>query len=224
MYYRIPFFIISICLLAACSTKAKEDESNDIDRLFPILHDTASISNIKYQTTWLNTANYKIYYIGKPKDSIEINYDMSWYIKPAMQPGIRLNDTTYMGSYIIEARKPFKKYFVGWMQEDRPEYLHGENCNLEITVDTNQRLLNKRYEAYPVMIKNLDTVNAGIAYGDFVGLLMEANYDGEWKLIEEPWIYMCGNGIGNIILPPGEIIITSAYVYTGPQKTLLRWR
>ena len=43
-----------------------------------------------------------------------------------------------------------------------------------------------------------------------------------WKPVEKKWTYICGNGVGSIILPPNEIVITSAMIYNGGHETDLR--
>ena len=75
------------------------------------------------------------------------------------------------------------------------------------------------------MIQNIGTDTITIAYGDFLPLITEAKDSiGNWKPIEEKWTYMCGNGVGSIILPPNEIGLSATMVYHGNYPTTLRLR
>ena len=40
--------------------------------------------------------------------------------------------------------------------------------------------------------------------------------------LSEILTYICGNGLGKIMLPPNEIVVTSAMIYNGHYKTDLR--
>jgi hypothetical protein len=52
---------------------------------------------------------------------------------------------------------------------------------------------------------------------------MEAkDRSGIWQPVEERYMYACGNGINTVILPPSEIVLTSAVIYDGNFETDLR--
>jgi hypothetical protein len=45
---------------------------------------------------------------------------------------------------------------------------------------------------------------------------------GNWRPIEEPYVYMCGNGVGTIILPPTEVVLSFVPITNGNYLTQLR--
>ena len=76
---------------------------------------------------------------------------------------------------------------------------------------------------YPVLLTNNHTDTVTVGYGVILPLEMEAkDSTGLWKPIEKRFIYACGMGLNSIILPPNEIILTSAPIYKGDFKTDLR--
>lgn len=185
---------------------------------FPTIIDTIDYEGRKVESDWLNTANYKLYYIGEEKDELIIDYLFnSRYLGPVYECYYFSKDTIFH-----EERIPYESYFMEWSSSSQ-NCLPVDYAKLEITIDINQLVYNDGGIAYPVIIKNVDSDSVFIAYGDFIPLIMEAmNEKGEWKPIEEPWIYMCGNGVGSVILPPNEIVLTSAFKYNGKHKTLMR--
>ena len=97
-----------------------------------------------------------------------------------------------------------------------------EFSNLEIYVDTTQKLA-KRGASIPVFIKNGAKDTVLIAYGEIVDAVIEAqDKNGEWLPIEKPYFMGYGTGVGHIMLPPNEIVMTSAVKYTGDFKTQMR--
>jgi len=90
---------------------------------------------------------------------------------------------------------------------------------IDIQVDTTIKISG----LYPVMLTNLDIDTISIGYGNHIPLIMEATDSfGNWKPIQEISIYLCGNGVGTINLPPSECVLTLAPNYQGNYKTELR--
>lgn len=212
-------YLLLILLCLSCeneiivSSNLEKEES-----YFPLIIDSLEYEGIEMESDWLNTANYKIYYIGEEEDTIAINYRFnSHYLGPLTEFYYFLDDTIF-----YEERIPYQKYFRDWMRPSTHS-INPDQANLKITVDTNQLVFNDGNIAYPVIVKNMDKDSVQIAYGDFIPIIMEAiDAEGNWMSIEEHWMYMCGNGVGSIILPPNEIVLTSAYKYYGKYKTLMR--
>jgi hypothetical protein len=123
-------------------------------------------------------------------------------------------------------------YYIDWLSINNQK--HWNEAEISILIDTNQRVKNDMicfncdyyfFDAYPVLIKNIDIDTITIGYGHFIPLITEAKDSlGNWRAIEEEWKYGCGNGVGSIILPPNEIGISATTIYQGDYKTKMRLR
>lgn len=77
--------------------------------------------------------------------------------------------------------------------------------------------------AYPVFISNIsvDTLNIGL--GNILPMVIEAkDENGNWKPIQNEFIYDCGTGLTIIYIAPNQITITSMKLFHGDFKTKLR--
>lgn len=117
-------------------------------------------------------------------------------------------------------------YYVDWLSpKNFPRY---NEATLSIEIDTTQIARGSvigpaNCRACPVLVRNLGTDTVAVGYGSFIPIITEAKDSANnWLPIEKRWIYMCGNGVGTIILPPNEILLTSAIAYSGTYKTEFR--
>ena len=223
-----------VCVLIGYQL-TKNDRAHTSNKLedhdFPVIIDTSKLENLRRETTWLSTANFELMYIGKWQDTIYPNYTLKHFRRiPPLSPKGKhelINSIEYQKR---EASLIMSSYYVDWM--DTVLYRYWHFANLSIKVDTMQRIKNDDYlengdiryfEAYPVVIENNDEDTIIVGYGCYLPLITEAKDSlGNWKPIEEKWIYFCGNGVGNIILPPNEIGLTATNIYHGNYATTLR--
>jgi hypothetical protein len=224
--------------LVSCQTK--EDNQPDIvvdkeEFKFPVIIDTSKFETSKREATWLATGNYELLYIGKWQDTIYPDYRLKCY--PIFPPLPPLPDSEFEPSDTIGYHKRLTKhrmypYYIDWMTPNN--HKSWSKAQISIIVDTTQRVKNEDificsgtpfFKAYPVLIENVDTDTITISYGNFLPLITEAkDSTGNWKPIEERWTYMCGVGVGTIILPPKEIGLSATMIYHGNYSTTLRLR
>lgn len=174
---------------------------------FPEIYDTVKKEKITRESKWLESANYNPLYIGKNKRKIYIHHNN------------------------LE-----KKYFAF---DYRGKFPKPDSIGLMLLVDTSKVVFNKLsffvvkdaifkseyYSAFPVYVINIskDTFNIGEGYQ--LPIIMEAiNKNGVWKPIEMRYFHSCGTGLNEIILPPNEMVVTSAPKFKGDFKTKLRLR
>lgn len=192
---------------------------------FPVVLDTVRTSlKPRIQTSWYSTAaEYSPLYLGLPADTL------------GLDPLLGLKASRDQGGYgVNEPRPPAHPAdgcFIHW--RDEKEYRKADSASLSVVIDTAQRILHQcpmfhnaldtPYWVHPVMLTNLIADTVAIGYGDHLRLIMEARTDtGGWAPIEEPFGYMCGVGIGDIVLPPGYIAITGALIRDGELRTECR--
>lgn len=231
---NISLFGLFVILLS-CETKTGEQSvaNNEEEFKFPVIIDTSDLKSTKREATCLSTANYELLYIGKWKDTIYPDYWLKYYpIVLPPPPGGKFKPSDTIGYHKKLTEHKMYPYYIDWMAP--ANYKSWHVADISIKVDTTQRIKNDDihvngdnpfFEAYPVLIENKENDTITIAYGDFVPLITEAkDSTGNWRPIEEDWIYMCGNGVGTIILPPNEIGLTAAMIYHGNYYTTLRLR
>ncbi|MDP2060163.1 MAG: hypothetical protein Q8J97_10505 [Flavobacteriaceae bacterium] len=224
-----------LTFLFSCQTE-KNEQADIIEKLdefkFPVIIDTSDFKTSKREATWLSTANYELLYIGEWKDTIYPDYRLKYYPIPPPPPGSNIEPSDTIGFHKRLTEHPMFQYYIDWM--DPSDYKSWRQAQLSISVDTTQRIKNDDihvnwdnpyFKAYPVLIENKDHDTITIGYGHYIPLITEAKDSiGNWKPIEEKWIYMCGNGVGTIILPPNEIGLSAAMIYHGDFSTTLRLR
>lgn len=208
----IPLIILAILIsLSSCDSnknKVTKPEKKVIDFKIPVVSDTSKSIIIARNTIWLQDGNFCPYYLGPWKDSINVPY-----------------------------KQNLKKFFV--YDGARMRYHEPDSVEILLVVDTTKIISDKKmnwgrkgieysieaYKAYPVFIVNLTNDTLNIGYGDHLPIIMEAmDNNGRWRPIEEPYIYFCGTGLNDIILPPKEIIVTAAPIDSGEIKTKIRLR
>jgi len=195
--------------LYSCNGNKNTDKEIEVfDFKTPVVQDTFKTNRIERVTVWLQNGNYNPLYIGPREDSIYVSY-----------------------------RPDLKKYFV--YDEDMRNYNRPDSSGIKLVVDTTNfisdhskiweddgsMLSTKSFKAFPVFVINTSKDTLSIGYGDHLPIIMEAmDTKGNWRPIEERYIYMCGTGLNGIILPPKEIVVTSAPIDKGKFKTKLRLR
>lgn len=206
----LPLIILGIIIgLYSCdNNKNKDTEIEVFNFKTPKIQDTLKTDRIERNTVWLQNGNYNPLYIGQNKDSIYVSY-----------------------------RPNLKKYFV--YDDNRRSYNSPDSAGILLLIDTTNIISNhsmiweddgsmlstKSFKAFPVFVVNMTKDTLSIGYGDHLPIVMEAiDNKGTWRPIEEPYMYMCGTGLNGIILPPNEIVVTSAPINKGKIKTKLRLR
>jgi hypothetical protein len=174
-----------------------------------VVIDTSQNDPAYLQVTEMQTGNYNPFYIGLYKDTV--------FKSPHEEI------PKYFAYPILESPGMNEGRFYKWP----------DSAAIALFVDTTRTLSHslpldeddRSFKSYPVTIVNDhdDTINIG--YGDHIPVIMEAlDTNGQWKPIEEQFVYMCGTGLNRIILPPGNIVVTYAFVYKGNYRTKLRLR
>lgn len=210
MKTTITYLLIASVLLACSPHGDLERDEPEEQFDFPVFIDKGELKEDKVNMIWINDGNHNPLYFGEMIDTIRVERTFGrLYPPPGSTDTMQILEGTY------------SNYFLDWM--DLREYTYYDSVELSILVDTSQFITNERRKAYPVIIENLHSDTIYIGYGDYIPIITEAlNKKGEWKPIEDRFIYMCGNGVESIILPPKQIVVTSELVYTGDFKTKLR--
>jgi len=194
-----------------------------ISKSFPVLVDSLNLNASNRNASWLSTANYDFLYIGKQTDTISVNYYLRYYHPPPPPaPGVKKDEE--------RKARPFAGYYVEWLSDKR--YKPWEEAEIEVFVDTTQLVKSSDinadinssfFNAYPVLLKNKDSDTITIAYGTYVPMILEAKDSlKNWNPIEKRWSTMCGVGVGTVMLPPDEVVLSSAMIYNGNYETELR--
>lgn len=214
LYTIFILFIIS-CNSADNETKVDKIQNKEV---FPIIIDTLNLNVLDFlkndtvNATWLSTAQYKFLYIGNLKDTIYIDHFLSYSPPPPPPPnsdGKKYDLPKY--------ENKFGYHYIEW---DAPTLIKNpKDSKIDIKINTE----NPTNNSYPVIVTNLDSDTTIIGYGEYLPLIMEAlDSNGIWQPIEERFVYMCGNGVGTIILPPNEIVLTTAPIFNGDFSTKMR--
>lgn len=215
-------FLLTTLFLIGCQTDKKE-AAKEADNLqpFPLVLDTFGVDKFLHffedeNPNWLTTSNYNFYFIGEVKDTIYLS-PFTNFSPPPPPPPLPSGAKTSNRTKITELENSFKKYYIEWDEER--SYRNWTQSKIEIQLDTAIKLAN----LYPVILTNRDTDTIFIGYGSHVPIVMEAvDTLGNWKPIQERFIYKCGNGVGSFILPPNECVLTLAPIFKGNYKTKLR--
>ncbi|WP_300660665.1 hypothetical protein [Fluviicola sp.] len=218
---RIPFSaLICSLILSACNQNNKHPNFQQTEKPtpFPKVFDTLGLE-VVYQIfrekapTWQSTGEYHFNYIGKYKDTIYTSFIIFNHIPLE----VFSDDVKGKKQEVINPHEPFQKYHIEWGRKSH--YHYSDSVNIEIQVNTSRKVA----DSYPVMLTNKDSEPILIGYGEILPLIMEAkDKKGNWRPIEQRFTYGCGNGVGKIILPPNEIVITLASIFKGNYKTQLR--
>lgn len=216
--------LIFTLLICSCQTdKDKVWQEENTRESFPWVSDTIGMEKFIFnfeedEPTWLTTANYGVYYIGLKKDTIYLTpFISNTPPPPPPPPPPALGSKHNKEVEYKEHKNPFSKYFTTWM--DGRAYKNWDETKIELRVNTLKPMSN----SYPVLLTNIDADTTFIGYGSHIPLVMEAlDSRGNWKAIQERFVYRCGVGLSSIILPPNECVLTLAPIFKGKYKTKLR--
>lgn len=167
----------------------------------------------------ITEAEFHPMYMGRKRDSILLNYwpgeieykSINWkkYKRPdSSEVSIFVDTTQIIGSvnrFIAPPPPPPNA------ESDEKEY------------KWERKFFRGDIKSFPIFVKNntKDTLNVG--YGEYIPMIIEAKDSlGNWRSIQEPYIYFCGTGLTNYFLPPDEIIITSCKLFEGEFETKMR--
>jgi len=236
--------VIAYCVVS-CGTDTNKKTKTAIEiipekQAFTVLIDTFNLKSITAQASHLEVAHYFPLYIGKWKDTIYLDYFIlpGTVSPPPPEPPITNTSIKQPKIFIPYfdhekswTREEFRHYVYEW--EAEINFKRWDSAVIEIVVDTsvivrnidlieiNDSLFVKN--AYPVFLTNKSNDTIQIGYGPFIPLIMEAkDSTGMWRPIERRYFFGCGNGVTTTILPPSEIVLTSAIFYAGNYKTELR--
>jgi hypothetical protein len=199
------------------SHSQKSDAGEMSDFIFPFLLDTSDFEGYepeiaRRKITWLSTAIYHPLYIGEFRDTLVIYHPFMLERPPSLNSSV---DSTALE--VTSYRNPFAEYYLDW--QDNRSYRYWEEARIDIQIDTLSPIRNN----YPILLTNYEMDTIIVGYGDQVPLILEAkDSTGNWRPIEERFIFACGNGVGSIILPPKQVLITAAPVFEGDYQTELR--
>ena len=206
---------IILIFLASCMQVFCADAVMNRDT-FPYLIDTSTYTTIKKQETYQSFATCDYLYVGKYRDTITVNYSLRLLEK----------GESYSGNNGVEG------YSLSWILDGH--YPLWEQSAIEVNIDTTKKIKDRDfttmnwetvyYEAYPVLLRNVeeDTIMIGLQME--LALLLEAKDSlGNWQLIEEEIGSFCGMELGGV-LPPNEVVLTSVGIYQGAYETDLRLR
>ena len=195
--FLFSFLLVTISLIACKEETVKKKTGAEFLFVTPVIVDTTKTKQEKLSETWVGTGDYAPLYIGKNKDSIFIQ-----------------------GIFYAIVNKTLDKYSV--FEEARGKYKSPDSTDIKLIIDTSKVILNQRYA---VLVVNTTRDTLSIGYETHLPIILEAlDKRGLWKPIEEKYVYFCGTGLGTLFLPPDEIVITYAAVYTGEYRTKLRLR
>lgn len=213
--YTYWFILITLCIMDGCADPAKRaiDTVKVSQKPFPDILIPMGLECENMEISCVPTATHIFFYIGPRRDSFYIDKD-SFYSQSSIYGEAYKSPYRLFGKYAVDR----------W-------YRSVDSSNVSVQVDTSQLLFSRHevfilaplYKAYPVLLTNSATDTIQIGYGDFMYITMEArDRSGKWRPIERRFTPGCGHGIKNIILPPGEVVLTSAIIYQGNYKTRLR--
>lgn len=210
---RTHLIIFLLFGFLSCQSNNKKEtiKEKEIKSKFPTL---LNINKNDFHTfsseneTWLSTAYYNFFYIGKLMDTISLEKSIYFNIPP---PSKNRKDK------FKEFKNPYQKYYIEWDKNNHHAY-----C-LDTLIEVQPKISAIAKKSFAVLLRNINRDTVTIGYGSNIPLIMETKDSlGVWKPIQEKFTYMCGNGVGSIILPPNEIVITFAPIFEGNYKTLLR--
>lgn len=197
-----------------CCESDKKIDSSIIKKSAPVFHfdppiiqDTIKQKRLERPSYGDGFGNYNPLYIGQRKDTIYVSY------KPDLEKYFRYNINSY---HWIDSSRILLLTDTTKIVSDYLMVVEGKD---------NLNWKTKPFMAFPVIVVNTTNDTLILGSGEHIPIFMEAiDTSGKWRQIQKPYIYICGTGLNNIILPPNEIAVTSAPIFNGSFKTKLRLR
>lgn len=221
---KTPIIILSLTslLMLSCQADKEDTEKEVVDlKTFPVILDTSGVARRLdlFQGKNFNGLPYthfEYYFIGQVKDTIYLNPFLHFFL-------YSIAGMSKSGEIISEEitvlEDPFLKYRKEW--EDNIDFKHYSEVKIDIAM--NREIKFSDY--FPVMFTNWNKDTIIIGNSTNIPIMMEAmDSSGIWRAVHEDYVVGCGNGVGYIILPPNECVITLAPIFTGPYKAKLRLR
>ncbi len=206
--------LLALALLVGLAVLAGCEGPGLVALGFPVVRDTAYSETHYKKEHWLSTAMYPPLYLGPFQDTVFLDHSLRYRHSGSTPP------------------LPADGCFIDWL--DKREFRSPETSDIKVIVDTTQLVAHSGeyiryddqkppYRAHPVMLVNQVNDTLYVGYGGDIGFILEARTEtGQWKAIQEPFMHMCGVGVGSIVLLPGYIAITSAMIYEGDLPTECR--
>jgi hypothetical protein len=214
---RIIPLIFTFLFLFCFSCKQAEDKR---EHELPVLVDTFKYERIQFEADSASTTWYWPAYIGKLTDTIRIDY----LLYPRFYSELNSLDTSF--KYVFRDTIMFR-------DDDSASFsVNSEEVFLKIYIDTtkmmSQFIIGRHdvVKSFPVFIYNLSFVKVILGADGIINLTYEAlNPEGKWQAIEDKFRFdHCTNDYTRVLLPIGQIALTSAVIYKGSFKTKLRVR
>jgi len=218
-------FVIAITFLRCNNVEIQKSKNEyaiikELD--FPTIIETDSSSEMKKkEEMWFGVGTYQVSYIGNLIDTIVLDYKLNPIIPPPLPTD---NDSNYQA---LSFPDKYPDYYLEW--NDSRYYVEADSTPLVIKIDTLQKINDNGIYSYPILILNSSNDTVTIGYGNrirnYIPLTLEAlDNKKNWLPVELAFTFACGNGVGSIILPPNEIVISSTNLQSGVFKTRLRIR
>jgi len=176
--------------------------SNNHNNNLPIVYETNQWHRNEFRHSKQQFASYTPIYIGTQKDSINASgyYEINHYFTNQYPRIDSVNSNTI--KFAIDTTRTITKVLL---------------------VDKNNHLVPDTCSAYPVFTINITPDTLYLSNTQYISIYLEAlNPKGNWQRIEQQLFSACPSGDEIIVLPPGELILTSVPVYKGGFQTKMR--
>jgi hypothetical protein len=213
---KLALIIMVATLLGACELSDGKvvEEEQKLTFKFPTYINTEKMLDDDYTqysegtAAWLaDKANYYYFYVGALSDTIVISNRIYFNVPPLpseSKPKIQEFDK-------------YQKYHIEW----EIEYNYAYVTDAIVEIQVNPAILVNN--SFPVIVRNTTKDTIAIGNDVKIPLMMEAKDSlGVWKPIQSELQVMCGLGIGQVMLPPDEIVVTFAPKFEGSFRTLFR--
>lgn len=215
--------LISSYLVTACQPQHNTPLAGPtVSTPFPLVQDTSRGTSQPLAAEWLARTTHRVLYIGSYRDTLLVQHTLSSFPPPPLPDGPPQSASL----------AAFARY--GELVAAPPHWKYGQVAHLQVSLDTTVHLKAEEavqdtvlrwFDSYPVLVRNQEKDTVVIGYGDFLPLHVEAkDWQGQWRTIEQPYAYMCGNGLPLLFLPPNHVVLTSVFIPHGSFQTLLRLR
>ena len=219
--------------------EGSEEGSPELGWSMPFILDTFGFRTNTLYRDEPGVANYYPLYFGPVKDTLEVNYSMRVYPSPSPirvytdsngKDSIETPSDRHRDYPEPEEVETYEPYFL---INSSVNFTRADTAGVEVHVDTAQTIRNIDYAsfqestfafwAYPVLITNNTGKTVQVGYGRHLKLILEARDQyGNWRPLERSFLYACGTGVADIVLPPDQCVLTSVKIFRGEFQTELR--
>lgn len=227
------YLLILLLFLASCQERVSTEKSLTAlkPEPFPRMQEMTTRESRPLAATWLVKTEHRFLYLGPAHDTLVLQYNLTGHVFPPPVPGKKWHPSVIsLGPYVLTEEHLARA--DNWKSG-------GHGSRIYLSVDTTQRIratdeynadlrvdtVSYWFEAYPVLVRNLEPDTILIGSGDYIPLELQAqDRKSQWRTIEEPFSYFCGTGLSAIMLPPRQVAITAVMIPHGPFRTNLRLR